>query len=154
MWTEEHRQRYRAKRLPRKLTAERREYTRAYRKTEEYKARHRPRARAYQKKYLKRDVQARLASNLRIRLGHVLRGETKSKPTVELLGCSIPMALLSIGSKWKPGMSWSNWSARGWHIDHIKPLASFNLADPHQQAIAFHISNLQPLWAEENLRKQ
>jgi hypothetical protein len=40
-----------------------------------------------------------------------------------------------------------------WHIDHIVPCESFDLTDPAQQGQCFHFSNLQPLWARENLRK-
>ncbi|AHM03043.1 hypothetical protein roselon_00603 [Roseibacterium elongatum DSM 19469] len=48
-------------------------------------------------------------------------------------------------------MSWEN---RGeWHVDHVRPLASFDLSDPGQQAQAFHFSNTRPLWAGDNLSK-
>ena len=50
-------------------------------------------------------------------------------------------------------MTWENWSRAGWHIDHIKPLASFNLQNLDQLTEACHYTNLQPLWAEENLVK-
>lgn len=51
----------------------------------------------------------------------------------------------------EPGMSWNNWSKTGWHIDHIKPLAS---AEYSEDLIKLcHYTNLQPLWAEENLSK-
>jgi hypothetical protein len=48
-------------------------------------------------------------------------------------------------------MSWENYGK--WHIDHIRPLTSFNLSDENQQLKAGHYTNLQPLWASENVRK-
>lgn len=53
----------------------------------------------------------------------------------------------------QPGMTWENWSRDGWHIDHIVPLSSFDLTDREQFLKACHFSNLQPLWAKENLSK-
>lgn len=50
-------------------------------------------------------------------------------------------------------MTWANYGKSGWHIDHIKPCASFDLSDPDQQKACFHYSNLQPLWAFDNLSK-
>jgi len=48
-------------------------------------------------------------------------------------------------------MLWSNYGE--WHIDHIKPLASFDLSDRKQLLEACHYTNLQPLWAQDNLSK-
>jgi hypothetical protein len=50
-------------------------------------------------------------------------------------------------------MSWENYGLKGWHIDHIKPLEKFNLLDLEQLKRACHYTNLQPLWAEDNLSK-
>ena len=50
-------------------------------------------------------------------------------------------------------MTWKNHSLHGWHIDHIKPVTSFNLSKLEEQKKCFHYSNLQPMWAEENLKK-
>ena len=56
-----------------------------------------------------------------------------------------------IEKQFKPGMSWAKMSEI--HIDHIKPCVSFDLTDPEQQRKCFHFSNLQPLWAIDNLKK-
>lgn len=50
-------------------------------------------------------------------------------------------------------MSWENYGIRGWHIDHIKPCASFDLSIIEEQKECFHYTNLQPLWWHENLAK-
>jgi hypothetical protein len=50
-------------------------------------------------------------------------------------------------------MSWDNWTKDGWHIDHIKPCSSFDLSKEYEQRACFHYTNMQPLWAVDNLRK-
>jgi hypothetical protein len=56
-------------------------------------------------------------------------------------------------SKFQTGMTWKNWSKDGWHLDHIIPLVKFNLQDKQQFLIAYNYTNLQPLWAKDNLEK-
>ena len=48
-------------------------------------------------------------------------------------------------------MTWENYPE--WEIDHIRPMASFDLTDPEQQRQCCHYSNLQPMWSEENWSK-
>lgn len=48
-------------------------------------------------------------------------------------------------------MSWENYGK--WHVDHIRPCASFNLADEEEQRVCFHYTNLQPLWGHDNCSK-
>ncbi len=68
-----------------------------------------------------------------------------------MLGCSIEHLRTHIESRWKDGMSWENYGA--WHLDHIKPCAAFDLLQPSEQRLCFHWSNLQPLWAADNIAK-
>jgi len=77
----------------------------------------------------------------------------KLKSTMQLLGCTIPELRKWLESQFKNGMTWENMGKFGWHIDHKRPCASFDLTDPKQQSECFHFSNLQPLWWRDNLSK-
>jgi hypothetical protein len=104
----------------------------------------------YQKKYLC-DIQHKIASSLRSRLWNVLSGRVKVGSAVRDLGCSIIELKIYLESKFKSGMTWENYGK--WHIDHIYPLSKVDLTDREQLLRVCHYTNLQPLWAEENLRK-
>ena len=77
----------------------------------------------------------------------------KSDSTMNLLGCTIQEAREYLEKQFKEGMTWENHGHETWHIDHIIPCASFDLTDPEQQKKCFHYTNLQPLWAKENMSK-
>jgi len=94
----------------------------------------------------------KIAHSLRNRIIKVLNGTSKSKSTVELLGCSIDEFRIFLENKFYNNMSWENYGSV-WHIDHIKPCASFDLILQDEQEKCFHYSNMQPLLAEENLSK-
>ena len=106
------------------------------------------------KKYAKDDL-FKLQQNMRTRISAVLSrsGSSKNCRTMDLVGCTASELRAHIEGKFLPGMTWSNKGHDGWHIDHIVPLSRFDLTDHEQQAAAFHYTNLQPLWAEDNLRK-
>ena len=108
---------------------------------------------AYYRKKTESDPEYKIAKNLRSRIRIALFGNTKSTSTEDLLGCSFEFLKFWLESKWKPGMSWGNYGPTGWHIDHIRPLASFDLTSAAQQQLACHFLNLQPLWAHENFSK-
>ena len=111
--------------------------------------------RAKKAEYMRRrrqtDPEFRLYQSLRSRVRQALKGLSKSARTLELLGCPIEELVKHLEAKFLPGMTWANHGE--WHIDHILPISAFNLTDPEQQRKACHWSNLQPLWAVDNLRK-
>ncbi len=94
-----------------------------------------------------------LVSRLRRRIRHALKGTNKTQNTLSLIGCSQPELIRYLKSKLTHDMTWSDVIQGRIHIDHIRPCATFNLNDPTQQKTCFHFSNLQPLWATDNLRK-
>ena len=102
---------------------------------------------------LKTDPQYKLSLSLRRRLRCALKGNYRSGSAVKDLGCSIEEFKKYIESKFQDGMSWNDWNYEGWHIDHIKPLSSFDLTDRNQLLQACHYTNLQPLWAKDNMAK-
>lgn len=101
-------------------------------------------------------ISHKLASVIRSRLRSILKwkGRRKITSAVEALGCTPDEFREYLESKFMAGMTWDNWSYTGWHIDHIRPLSSFNLEDPVEFAKAFHYTNTQPLWAHENQSKR
>lgn len=113
--------------------------------------------RNYHREYCKNrrlnDVNYNILISLRNRVVKILNGRNKSESTLVLLGCSIDVFRKHIETQFKDGMSWDNHGVYGWHIDHIRPCSYFDLSDPEQQKQCFHYTNLQPLWAEENLKK-
>jgi hypothetical protein len=78
-----------------------------------------------------------------------LFGYTKNSKSNEILGCSWEELKAQFEKQFKPGMTWGN--RHLWHVDHIIPLAS---ATSEEELVRLcHHSNLQPLWAKENLIK-
>ena len=110
--------------------------------------------REYVRNRRKTDINFKLRGNLRNRVKDVIsRGKyKKSAHTMELLGCTVDFLKKYLESKFVEGMNWQNYG-NGWHIDHIIPCASFDLSKPEEQRKCFHFSNLQPLWAVDNIRK-
>jgi hypothetical protein len=99
------------------------------------------------------DPAFKLLINMRNRLSQTIRHGYKSEATKELLGCTSDELKIHIENKFTEGMTWDKYGTNGFHIDHILPCASFNLLDPDEQKKCFHYTNLQPLWAIDNLKK-
>lgn len=101
----------------------------------------------------KTDQQYRLRAKLRSRLWVALRrqGIKKNVSVMSLIGCSLASLKMHLESLFEAGMSWDNYGE--WHIDHKIPFARYDLTDSKQVAEACHFSNLQPLWAKDNLSK-
>jgi hypothetical protein len=100
------------------------------------------------------DPNFKMRNTLRSRIWTVLKRKntTKLVSTLTLLGVySVETVIKHIEKQFKNGMTWNNHGE--WHLDHIKPCASFDLTCPVQQLACFNYKNLQPLEAFENMSK-
>ena len=110
----------------------------------------------------KRSKAARLAKkphqkakeNLRNRFRKRLKqfNKTKWDSFSNLLGCKWSFFVKWIEKQWARGMRWDNYGT-AWHIDHIEPLAVFDVNDRQEMRRAWHYTNLRPLKAKENMDK-
>jgi hypothetical protein len=123
------------------------------RKKKEYFQKNKHKHAKYHYERRKQDPLYRIQDNLRRRLRDALKGNNKSAKTMELIGCSVEVLWSHIESQFTTGMTKENYGVHGWHIDHIIPCDSFDFSDPEQQKQCFHYTNLQPLWAKDNIAK-
>jgi hypothetical protein len=77
--------------------------------------------------------------------------ESKTKRSRELLGISIEDYKVYLEDLFVDGMNWDNYGE--WHIDHRRPIASFDLSKDEEMLECFNYKNTQPLWADDNLKK-
>ena len=103
----------------------------------------------------KTDIEFGLIDNMRSRIRLAIKRKQKAGSAVNDLGCSIEELKNRFEKKFtkENGWSWTGPGRKLWHIDHIKPLASFDLTDRVQFLEAVNYKNLQPLSKEENGRK-
>ena len=104
--------------------------------------------REYMRNRYQTDENFRITKRLRARLRHALKGNLKSKKTMELVGMPVNEFKEYIEAQFVEGMNWDNID-----IDHILPCASFDMTDKEQQQKCFHYTNLQPMFRPENQSK-
>lgn len=130
---------------------ERKETQRNYYK--ENKEKLKPGARERERKALKTNknfkIKRYMSDNLR--KGLKKGGLAKNNRTEVYLGCTIAEFIEKLTSQFSEGMSWENYGE--WHIDHIRPVASFDLTKEEDKMFCFSYKNMQPLWAIDNTVK-
>lgn len=99
------------------------------------------------------DPIVKLRHRLSCRLREVLKFKSldKKQTMIGILGCSPDFLKKHLEKQFTENMSWGNHGFYGWHIDHIIPLSSAQTEEDVYKLC--HYTNLQPLWAEENLKK-
>lgn len=98
----------------------------------------------------------RLGQYIRNRINQVLKsGFTRTSRAFDLVGCSPLEFKAHLESQFVTGMHWGNHGTgeSDWQIDHVRPLASFDMSNSDQQKEAFSWKNLKPEWARVNASK-
>ena len=110
----------------------------------------------YEKHKKQVDPEFRIMCVLRSRVRCAVRDQftKRAYKTEELVGCSVAYLIGYLESQFDDKMTWDNYGKDGWHIDHIKPCAAFDLTQPEEQKKCFNYKNLQPLWWPDNIRKR
>ena len=106
---------------------------------------------SYRSNKRKNEPLYKLTHNMRGRIRSIFKAKKKGKTQKSkvMLGAPYSEVKRYVENKFKKGMTWENYGE--WHIDHIIPLSS---AKTEEEIIMLcHYTNLQPLWAEENLKK-
>jgi predicted nucleic acid-binding Zn ribbon protein len=96
---------------------------------------------------------SRLSGRLNHAMRRVLNG-TRSRDNIwKYFDFTVSQLTNHLESQFTNGMSWDNMS--GWHIDHIRPISSFGYDSTEHPDFkkCWALNNLQPLWAQDNLRK-
>lgn len=95
-----------------------------------------------------------IADRIRQRVSKIIRSKSNGKKlysTTLEMGCSSLFLMDYLENLFTDGMSWENYGE--WHIDHIVPLSKFDLTIEEEFKKAVHYTNLQPLWAKDNMSK-
>lgn len=121
-------------------------------KSSEYYQNNKEKVNKYIKNKYYTDNFFKLKHNIRCRINQFLQKNkiTKKNKTFDIVGCSPEFLKEQLEQKFTKGMSW-DLMGKYIHIDHIIPLSSAKTED--ELYILCHYTNLQPLWAKDNMRK-
>ena len=103
----------------------------------------------------RKNLQFKFIEYFRASSYRVIKGQSKSKRILSLLGCSIEEFRKHIESQFQEGMTWENRGRyiENWSIDHIIPFSYFDLTIEENQRICCHYLNCRPIWNYDNLSK-
>jgi hypothetical protein len=105
----------------------------------------------YQKKKRANDELLKVKESIRRSILRGLKGEKKTIKSIQIIGCSWEQLKHHLEIQFQEGMTWDNHGQYGWHIDHIRPLASAKTQEEIYNLNYY--TNLQPLWWEDNIKK-
>lgn len=123
-------------------------------KTKDYRKNNMDKIREWDRKNLlkpKNKINDAISKSMR----YALNGKKNGCHWEEFVNYTVEDLKKHLEKHFKSGMTWDNYSRTGWHIDHIIPKSWFKFKSYNDREFkqCWALANLQPLWAEENLKK-
>lgn len=127
-----------------------------YKRNQQWLKTHPDRAKEYHRQYMRKYLailKNRLSRCVGNAMAKCLRGHKNHRSWQSLVGYTVEELKKHLERQFVGGMSWMNYGK--WHIDHIRPIASFDFSTPEDAdfKICWSLENLQPLWAKDNISK-
>jgi len=128
-------------------------------RNKKYNAKHRDEMNAYYRKYnnhrYKTDMHFKINKNIRTAIRNSLKGNKDGKHWEDIVGYTLIDLKRHLEKQFTEGMTWKNHERYGWHIDHKVPVNAFNFTKPEHEDFkkCWALSNLQPMWSEDNMSK-
>lgn len=116
-------------------------------------AKRRERYNRWYREKLATDPAWKLSGHMRVLIHRALRGKKQGRSWRNFVDYTVDELIAHLERQFLPGMSWDNHGE--WHVDHIVPRSEFQYTDPDDEAFkrCWALSNLRPLWATDNMRK-
>ena len=108
---------------------------------------------AWHRNNLRENVSYRLTAHMRTLMHRALGKAKAGRSWRTFVDYTLEELMTHLERQFLHGMTWEN--KGDWHIDHIIPRSSFEYSSPDDQEFkkCWALSNLQPLWAVDNIRK-
>lgn len=115
----------------------------------------RPTRREYHRKRYQANNSVKVNISISTGIGKSLKGNKNGRSWESLVGFTLEELMSHLESQFTKGMTWGNYGYYGWHIDHIRPVSSFNFtsAEDPEFKECWSLWNLQPMWGKENRSK-
>jgi hypothetical protein len=94
----------------------------------------------------------RIHKSISCRIWFMLKGNKSNRRTADIVGYETEELRRHLEKQFEEGMRWDNYGA--WQVDHIIPVSAFKSSNEEDIKAAWALSNLRPLWREDNIRKK
>jgi 5-methylcytosine-specific restriction endonuclease McrA len=99
------------------------------------------------------DTQSKVNRNMRRAVTRYIKEKKEGRRWTALVGYTLKELCECLEKQFRKGMSWVNYGE--WHIDHVIPISKFQFESFEDVGFkkAWALNNLQPLWADDNMKK-